>query len=136
MGLVFENIISKNAGDVYNVRRGIIGEANIHQVDVQAVVDTVAELLVLNEEIRQKLELDILEKKQVNLANNEPKNCRFTEPVEVHWKDRYTIVQALVLDGANEVLLGAIPLEGMNLIVDPVNQRLAGANGDEVIFRI
>jgi hypothetical protein len=29
------------------------------------------------------------------------------------------------------VLLGAIPLEDMDLMVDPVNQRLVGVHGDE-----
>ena len=136
MGLVYENITIKNAGDVINVRRGIIGESDIHQIDVKAIVDTGAELLVINEEIRQKLGLDVLGKKKVNLANDDPKICQLTEPVEIHWKDRDTVVQALVLEGATEVLLGAIPLEGMNLIVDPGNQRLIGINGDEVIFKI
>jgi hypothetical protein len=32
---------------------------------------------------------------------------------------------------AKDVLLGALPLEGMDLIVDPVRRRLAGAHGDQ-----
>ena len=136
MGLVYENITLKNAGDVIGVRRGVFGELNIHQINIQALADTGAELLVINEEIREKLNLDILSSKKISLADNEPKICKLTEPVEVHWKDRFTVVQALVLDGASEVLLGAIPLEGMNLIVDPANHKLTGANGDEIIYKI
>jgi hypothetical protein len=37
------------------------------------------------------------------------------------------------MPGSGEVLLGAIPLEGMDLMVDPVNQTLAGIHGDEVV---
>jgi len=136
MGLVFENITIKNAGDVRDARRGIIGVPDIHQIDVRAIVDTGAEFIVISEDIRQKLQLDILGNKKVTLANDDPKICQLTEPVIVQWKDRDTVVQALVLDGASEVLLGAIPLEGMNLMVDPVNQRLIGVNGDEIIYKI
>jgi hypothetical protein len=36
--------------------------------------------------------------------------------------------------GAEEVLLGAIPLEGLDLMVDPTRQELTGAHGDEPLF--
>jgi hypothetical protein len=41
-----------------------------------------------------------------------------------------------VLPGTDEVLLGAIPLEDMDLIVDPKNQKLVGAHGDEPLALI
>jgi hypothetical protein len=41
-----------------------------------------------------------------------------------------------VLPGAEEVLLGAIPLEDMDLIVNPARQELTGAHGDEVVCLI
>jgi hypothetical protein len=33
--------------------------------------------------------------------------------------------------GEEDVLLGALPLEGMDLIVDPLKQEVAGAHGDK-----
>ncbi|MCL2809920.1 MAG: hypothetical protein FWD24_07660 [Treponema sp.] len=136
MGLVYENITLKNSGDVRDARRGIIGELDVHQVDVQVIVDTGTEPLVFSEEIRQKLGLDILRKKRVALADGVPKTCLITEPVEIYWKDRNTVVHGLVMEGITEILLGTIPLEGMNLIVDPLNQRLVGAHGDIEIYRV
>ena len=136
MGLVYENLILKNAIDVGNCRRGIIGESDIRQVRVLAIVDTGAETLVINECIRQELGLEVLGEKQVSLANEASEICNITEPVEIHWKDRFTAINALVLDEMTEVLLGAIPLEGMNVIIDPVNRQLVGAHGDKVIFKV
>jgi len=78
----------------------------------------------------------VFENIRIKNSNDELKTCQLTEPVEIHWKDHSTVVQAIVLDGASEVLLGASPLKGMNLIVDPVNRKLAGANRDEIIFKI
>jgi hypothetical protein len=56
--------------------------------------------------------------------------------VEIHWKGRETACPALLLPGAEEVLLGAIPLEDMDLIVDPTARELKGAHGDEVVCLI
>jgi hypothetical protein len=56
--------------------------------------------------------------------------------MEVHWKDRESTCRALVLPEAGETLLGAIPLEDMDLIVDPAGQELKGAHGDEILCLI
>jgi hypothetical protein len=47
------------------------------------------------------------------------------------WKDRSTELPSVVIPYAKEVLLGALPLEAMDLIVDPVRKTLAGAHGDQ-----
>lgn len=43
---------------------------------------------------------------------------------------------ALVVPGLETPLPGAIPLEGMDLIVNPAAQELVGANGDEMIMQV
>ena len=43
------------------------------------------------------------------------------------------ICEPLVIPGDGKVLFGAIPLEDMDLIVDPVRQVLTGAHGDEIV---
>ena len=58
-----------------------------------------------------------------------------TQPVDIHWKNRETSCRAMVLPNAKEVLLGAIPLEDMDLIVNPAKLELIGAHGDEVVCR-
>lgn len=45
-------------------------------------------------------------------------------PVEVRFENRSTIVKAIVLPGVEDVLLGAIPLEGLDVFIDPVRERL------------
>ena len=54
-----------------------------------------------------------------------------TEPVRVYWKNRRTTCEAVVLPGEEDVLLGALPLEGMDLTVNPKRQELIGAHGDK-----
>ena len=70
------------------------------------------------------------------LADGSVQTCGLTEPVQIHWKDRDAVCQALVDSNANNVLLGIVPLGYLDLIVDPVNQELVGAHGDEMLFII
>jgi hypothetical protein len=42
----------------------------------------------------------------------------------------------LVLPGVQHVLLGALPLEDMDLVIHPKSQELVGAHGDEIISLI
>ena len=136
MGLVYENITLKNAIDVGVYDRGIIGESEIRQIKVLAMVDTGADTLVINEAMRQELGLGLRGERLISLANETEEWCKYTEPVEIHWKDRTAVARALVLPGATEVLLGAIPLEELNVMVDPRSQQLVGIHGDEIIYKV
>jgi hypothetical protein len=44
-------------------------------------------------------------------------------------------MSAVVVKDASEFLLGVLPLEGMDLMVDTVNHRLIGAHGDHPVYR-
>ena len=45
-------------------------------------------------------------------------------PIEVRFKNRRCVVDAMVLPGDNELLLGAIPLEDMDVLVNPYRRGL------------
>jgi clan AA aspartic protease len=136
MGTVYAEIILKNATDVGDVQRGHMAEKDVRECTVQALVDTGAGTLVINEAVRQQLGLEIRGVRGAYLADGVRQVCRVTEPVEIHWKNRNTTCPALLLPGAEEALLGAIPLEDMDLIVDPAGRELKGAHGDEVVCLI
>jgi len=133
MGLVRAEITLKNAVDVGNVERGIITKDQVRTLTVEALVDTGAWTLVVNEEICQKLGLRLTGPEPGVLANGSSIVCQMTEGVEVHWKDRQTFCPALVVPGADDVLLGALAMEGMDLIVHPKKEEIVGAHGDTVL---
>jgi clan AA aspartic protease len=136
MGQVYENITLKNTGDVINVQRGIISEPEVRQIAVRALVDTGADTLIIDEATRQELGLAVMGEKRATLANEAPEICKVTEPVMIYWKDRSTAIRAMVLPRLTERLLGVIPLEEMDVIVNPKRQQLVGAHGDEVILKL
>jgi hypothetical protein len=45
-------------------------------------------------------------------------------PIEVRFKNRDTVCNALVLPGDSEPLLGAIPMEEMDVLIHPLRQEL------------
>ncbi|MDR3160831.1 MAG: clan AA aspartic protease [Spirochaetaceae bacterium] len=136
MGIVYAEITLKNAADVGAAQRGYIREQDIRGMTVRALVDTGSGTLVINEQVREALGLTVRGQRKSELADGTKTIAQVTEPVEIHWKDRDTACPALVLPDAGEVLLGAIPMEDMDLMVDPVRQVLTGAHGDEVLCMV
>ena len=110
---------------------GYIKDEDIRSVTVNALVDTGAMSLCITDEIRQKLGLGILESRPVRIANGERVTCQIAEPVDIHWKNRFTTVRPYVIPGAEIILLGVIPLEDLDLMVNPISQELVGVHGDE-----
>jgi clan AA aspartic protease len=136
MGTVYAALTLKNAMDVGKVREGLIAEREIRQVAVMSMVDTGTGTLIINELTCQQLGLAIVGLRRSTYANGTKELCKVTEPVDIHWNDRVTSCRAVVVPSTDEVLLGAIPLEDMDLIVHPARRELTGAHGDEVVCMI
>jgi len=130
MGTVHAEITLRNAYDEGKVQEGLIGEEEVRSITVNAVVDTGAASLVINEEQFRRLGLGIQLERQARVADGRRVLCKVTKPVEIRWKNRRTSCEAMVIPGAETVLLGAIALEGMDLMVNPVALELVGAHGD------
>jgi len=134
MGTVHTEITLKNMVNVVNAQKGIVSEKDVQSITVTAVVDTGAASLVINEEQCQKLGLGIRMERSARVADGRRVICKVTEPVEIQWKNRRTSCEAMVIPGAETVLLGAIPLEGMDLMVNPVSLELVGVHGETEEF--
>jgi clan AA aspartic protease len=136
MGYVNTRITLKNFRDVFNAKKGNLPEDKIRQATIDVMVDTGASTLVINENIFQQLGLDVMGESEITLANDAKETCKVTEPLVINWEDRSTTMSALVIEDAPDFLLGVLPLEGMDLIVDTVNQKLVGAHGNKPVYRV
>ena len=136
MGQVNVELTLKNAGDIAKAASAYIKEQEIRQIVVEAVVDTGAGTIVINEEIRQKLGLSAKSEGYATLGDSSKVACQRVEPIEICWQNRSTICYPVVIQDSEEILLGVIPLEDMDLMVDPVRQTLIGAHGDEVAYMV
>ena len=131
MSVFKETITLANAGDISAARNGYISETKIRSVTVDAMPDTGAWTLVINEAARQRLGLAIEETSVSTLADGKTDTYAVTEGVKIQWKDRSIVLPAVVVPDAKDILLGALPLEAMDLMVDPVREQLVGVHGDQ-----
>ncbi len=124
MGYVHAEIQLTNEDDLAFHRRGWAAENEIRRVTTNALVDSGAYDLIINKEIQEQLQLPVLGKRPVKLADETIVEVDIVGPVEVRFETRATTVRALVIPDTEEVLLGAIPLEGLDVIIDPLRERL------------
>lgn len=124
MGYVRVEIELTNYGDVIVNDRGLLPDNGIRRVTTVALVDTGAWDLVLNEEIQGLLDLPIIGKDTVRLADETSLELAILGPIEIRFEDRTLLTTAVLLPSASEVLLGAYPLEGLDAYIDPKRQRL------------
>lgn len=96
---------------------------NAKAMQVTALADTGALHLCIPDHVRLQLGLDIGHlNREVTTADGRQQLCPYVGPVEVNFEDRICYVGALVL--GDEVLLGAVPMEDMDLVVVPRDQTL------------
>ena len=136
MGEVYADITLKNAEDIGNALSGYIKAEDVREVKVSACADSGAYDLCITEDVFQRLGLRVDGEITATVANGQKVKCKITSPVKVHWEDRFTSTPATVIPGLEEVLLGAIPMEGMDLMVHPRSGKVVGAHGDKPIYRI
>jgi clan AA aspartic protease len=92
----------------------------VGSVDVEALADTGAVHLVIPEEVRIQLGLEEQDRKEVTLADGSKRLVPYVGPVEIRFKNRVGFTGALVM--GHQTLLGAIPMEDMDLVVNPRNR--------------
>ena len=111
MGLVNANIILKNPR-----------KPDLEQVEVEALADSAAVHLCIPPHIQIQLGLEEIDKKEVSLADGSRKLVPYVGPIEIRFKNRIGFAGALVI--GEQALLGAIPLEDMDLIIIPKTKKI------------
>jgi clan AA aspartic protease len=92
-------------------------ERELAPIEVAALADTGSVFLCIPEHVRLQLKLEVLEQREVKLADGRRATYPYVGPIVLRFKNRTGFVGALVL--GDEVLLGAIPMEEMDLVVNP-----------------
>lgn len=133
MGLVYAEIELINNGDLEMVRRNLMYQDEVKRMTVTALVDTGSYMLWINESIQEQLQLPVVEKRKAETADGRIVELDVVTNVELKFKNRRTLCNAMVLQGDSEVLIGAIPLEDMDVLVHPLRQELI-VNPDHPYF--
>ena len=124
MGLVYAEIELINGGDLELARRNMLDPQDIKRMPVEMLVDSDSYYMCINETVKEQLDLSVIEKKKGQLANGQIVEYDVVGPIEVKFKNRRCHVDAMVLPGDSEMLLGAIPMEDMDVLIHPLRQEL------------
>lgn len=124
MELTYADIELVNADDLALNARGYLPEEKVKKISVKMLVDFGAYSLAINENIKTQLDLRLIEEQVVDMADGSKIRLQVVGPVDVKFQNRSTTVSAIVLPGDVEPLLGANPMEDMDLWIDPRNQEL------------
>ncbi|RLA08217.1 MAG: clan AA aspartic protease [Gammaproteobacteria bacterium] len=90
---------------------------DLPMIEIDALADTGAVHMCIPQHLQIQLQLEEIDKKEVTLADGSCKLVPYVGPLELHFANRVGFTGALVL--GEQPLLGAIPMEDMDLIVIP-----------------
>ena len=111
MGLIFQRIRLANAA-----------RDDLEELDANALVDSGAADLCIPELVAKQLRLEKVEERMITVADGRQIVVDYVGPIRVEVFGRKAFTGGMVT--GNQVLLGAIPMESMDVLVDPRRQQL------------
>ncbi|MBE7437434.1 MAG: clan AA aspartic protease [Spirochaetales bacterium] len=111
MGLVYADITLANPR-----------QPALRPLPTRALVDSGAVMLCIPEHVATQLDLETSGTRDVSTADGRSHKVPYVGPLEIHFEDRSCFVGALVF--GDEVLLGAVPMEDMDLLLHPLSRTL------------
>lgn len=109
MGLIYATVELRNPKD-----------NTLNPLNVRTLVDTGALQLCIPAHVALQLKLEELQKREILTADGKKILCPYVGPVEITFAGRSCFTGAVVL--GDEVLLGAVPMEDMDLVVSPAKR--------------
>ena len=95
---------------------------DLEPIEVEALADTDAVHMCIPEHVAVQLRLEQSDQKEVTIADGSRRIVPYVGPIEVRFKNRVGYGGALVM--GDQVLLGAIAMEDMDLVVSPKDRRI------------
>lgn len=111
MGIVYQHIRISNAA-----------RPELEEFDANALVDSGAIDLCIPKHVAIQLKLEAIEQREVTYADGRKEVVDYVGPIKVECLGRHVFTGAMVM--GDTLLLGAIPMESMDLLVDPRSLQL------------
>jgi clan AA aspartic protease len=119
MGLVMTKIKLVNLYDMENAKAGIIPEAAIRSIEIDALADTGAIGLAIPEDVARKLGAAVTRRSIVRVADGRALELAHVGALYIEVVGRFMLGEAMVLPEGTTPLLGAVQMEMLDLIVSP-----------------
>jgi len=113
-----------NDYDQQKAQAGELPPEQVRTTEIEALVDTGATTLVLPADVVQRLGVPIGGHRKVRYADGRVEEIPWVSGVHIVIQGRETIVTALVVAAGQTPLIGQIPLEELDFVVDPKSREL------------
>jgi len=111
MGLIYADITLSNPR-----------KPELKTIVVKALADSGAVTLCIPQHVAVQLELEMLETREVSIADGSSRPVPYVGPIQVKYENRTSFCGAFVI--GDEPLLGAIQMEDMDLVLNMRDQRI------------
>ena len=138
MGCVVTSVVVENNTDLWDAHRGKLPAAQVRRIEIpDALVDTGSTTLALPTRMIQQLGLAKSYEK-IAITSGGRRQVDVYEPVRVTIQGRFCTVDVMEVPDDVPPLIGQIPLEMLDLVIDPRQRRLTGnpAHGGEHVLEL
>ena len=126
MGKVLVTAKVENLEDLYKVKQGKLKQKKVRSVEVlDALVDTGATFLSLPTQLIQQLGLDRIGIRRIRTTAG-VREAPAYEAVRLTIQERDCTVDVMEVPNECPVLIGQVPLEVLDFVIDPKQQKLIG----------
>jgi predicted aspartyl protease len=136
MGRVAVEVDMANGEDVVLAKTGNLAPDKVRRIRAAGVVDTAASHLVLPKHVATQLGVPVAGKAIVRYADHRRSTRQVVENVQVELLGRHGLFKAIVEPRRDDVLIGVIVLEDLDLLVDPRGQQLRPRDPENIIAEI
>jgi predicted aspartyl protease len=136
MGRINIEVELANQEDMVRASDGTIPAEQVRRMRLVGVVDTGASYLVVPEVVAKQLGVPGTSKATVRYAGQRRAQRRVVEMVRLEVLGRHGVFKAIVEPKRNDVLLGAIVLEDLDLLVDCRIQTLMPRDPKQIVAEI
>ena len=125
-----------NAVDLAKARDGLIGPEQIRTVEVEALVDTGATTLVLPEDVVAALGVHEIRRVRTRVADGSVHAVPMVGDLRIELVGREMTCDAVVMPAGTTPLIGQIPLEELDLVVNPKSREVTAnpASPDGLLY--
>jgi clan AA aspartic protease len=136
MGQVHVQVILTNHREEVMARLGQLAPEHVHRYETEALIDTGAVRSTIPAAVAERLGLFRLRKTDAKYADGRVEEVDVTEAVTVGILGRKTEMSPMIL--GEQILLGVLVLEGLDLMVDCTRNRFVPYQGtwDQPVFRV
>jgi clan AA aspartic protease len=124
VGEIVVEIELENIEDRNLARAGVRAEADVRRETIRAVADTGAMMVVLPEDVVERLGVPVVDSIATTLADGSRADLPVTDTLRIRIGDREMGTECIVAPRGADALVGVLVMERLDLIADPVNQML------------